>query len=60
MISHFSDQIIDLQSTVKQLEESGGKIQFNHCGEDRRLCVKIDQTAIQYGKNGEWRILKGY
>lgn len=29
------------------------------CGEQKRLCVEIDQKASAYGTNGEFRIIKG-
>ena len=52
--------ISEQKDTLQQLEAKGGKIQWSQCGENRRLCVMIDEKAGTYGQDGEWRILKGY
>ncbi|ECG6808313.1 hypothetical protein E2375_27040 [Salmonella enterica subsp. enterica serovar Muenchen] len=42
-------------------DREGGKIQWNHCGEQRRLCLKIDESRGTFGKDGEnYKIPLGY
>ena len=58
------EEIADLKSTVASLERHGGRVQLTTCGDDRRLCAKINVKAKTngdiYGKDGEWMILQGY
>ncbi|MGL5798781.1 MAG: MbeB family mobilization protein, partial [Plesiomonas sp.] len=60
MITKNWQAISEQKDTLQQLEAKGGKIQWNRCGDNRRLCVMIDEKAETYGQRGEWRILKGY
>ncbi|KPW71287.1 MULTISPECIES: hypothetical protein [Pseudomonas syringae group] len=59
-------EIMDLRSTVANLERRGGKIQFSNCGDARRLCVKNDVDANKskggfgVGKDDNWMIPQGY
>ena len=53
-------EIAELRAQVKYLEEKGGKAVLKRCGDDERLCAEIDLSADVWGKNGEFRILKGY
>lgn len=57
-------EIADLRATVADLEKRGGKIQLTTCGDNRRLCAKINIKARAsgdtYGKDSEWMILQGY
>jgi cytoskeletal protein RodZ len=50
--------IAEQRQTLAILEEEGGKMKFSRCGEERRLCVMIDEKAPQY-QNG-YRVIKGY
>ena len=54
------NEIIDLRATVAALEAKGGKINMNLCGPKKQLCAEIDTEAVVWGKNSEFRILKGY
>ncbi|HAK1938768.1 TPA: hypothetical protein H1Q11_004786 [Salmonella enterica] len=48
-------QALDIQT------EKGGRIQWNYCGDQKRLCLKIDKNGGTYGKNGEnYKIPLGY
>lgn len=53
-------EIAELRAQVEYLEEKGGKAVLKRCGDDERLCAEIDLSADVWGKNGEFRILKGY
>src|SRR5699024_1395496 len=35
-------EITAMTKRIEPLEEQGGKVTFNRCGDDRRLCVKIN------------------
>jgi len=50
------------KETLDRLHIEGGSIQFQRCGGDGRLCVRIDPTAPQYGNStsGHYSIVYGY
>lgn len=54
------EKIAALRAEVANLEDRGGKAVLTVCGSEKRLCVEIDTEAEEYGKRGEFRILKGY
>jgi hypothetical protein len=55
-----------LQASIEDLNQRGGRIKLNSCGNSgdrKRLCVLIDQTAGRFGnaQSGEiYMIAKGY
>ncbi len=49
-----------LEASIADLEQRGGKLQISHCGPERRLCVAVDDYAGIYGQAGDYRIAKGY
>jgi hypothetical protein len=49
-----------LEASIANLEQRGGKLQISHCGPKRRLCVAVQDYAGIYGKDGDYRIAKGY
>jgi hypothetical protein len=49
-----------LQANVARLEQRGGRIDWRHCGDEARLCVRIDRTAPTYGEKADYYIVKGY
>lgn len=60
-------QISRQNTTLEQLAAKGGKLILSTCGEDKRLCVKMDLKALAYGREEEsergeypWRIPEGY
>ena len=52
------EQIVSHKATLERLAEEGSEIQLNYCGDSRRLCAKIDESAQTY--QGGYRILEGY
>lgn len=52
------NEIANNRTTLEMLKERGGSANLSHCGEDRRLCVKIDESAGHY--QGGYRIMEGY
>ena len=49
-----------LEASIVDLEQRGGKLQISHRGPERRLCVAVDDYAGIFGKAGDYRIAKGY
>lgn len=58
MISENWQTISEQKRTIQELSDRGGKIQLSRCGEQERLCARIDENARPY-QDG-YRILKGY
>jgi len=54
------NEIADLRANAAALEANGGKVNLTLCGPQKRLCAEIDTKADAWGKNSEFRILKGY
>ncbi|WP_407658272.1 MbeB family mobilization protein [Larsenimonas rhizosphaerae] len=52
------EEIARHKVTLEQLKNQGGAIQLSRCGEDGRLCARIDEDAVNY-QNG-YRVLEGY
>jgi len=50
----------EVQASLTRLEESGGRIDWRHCGEQARLCVRVDRRAPTYGDQADYYIVKGY
>lgn len=53
-------EIAALRAKAEYLEERGGKVVLTECGTKKRLCAEIDLGAGEYGKDGQFRVLKGY
>ena len=49
-----------LARTIAGLEQQGGRMDWRHCGEAARLCVRVDRTAPVYGDKADYYIVKGY
>ena len=39
---------------------SGGRIDWRHCGETARLCVRVDRGAPAYGEKADYYVVEGY
>ena len=50
----------ELSASVAILEGRGGRIDWRHCGERARLCVRVDRKATTYGENADYFIVAGY
>ncbi|MGA7539546.1 MAG: hypothetical protein WBW93_12360 [Steroidobacteraceae bacterium] len=51
---------VQLEASIADLEQRGGKLQISHCGPEKRVCVAVDDYAGIYGKDADYRIAKGY
>jgi len=50
----------DLSSAVARLEQRGARIDLRRCGDNNRLCVRVDRKAPVYGAAGDYLVIKGY
>jgi hypothetical protein len=50
----------DLAASIQRLEQRGGRIDWRHCGEQARLCVRVDRSAPAYGDKADYFVVKGY
>ncbi len=50
----------ELAANVARFARQGGNAELRHCGNEQRLCVRIEKTAPAYGAAGDFRIIKGY
>jgi len=50
----------ELRASVGRLEQSGGRIDWRHCGERARLCVRVDRSAPTYGDKADYFVVEGY
>jgi hypothetical protein len=50
----------ELSSAVAKLKAQGGDIDWRHCGEARRLCVRIDRKAPTFGDKADYYVILGY
>lgn len=49
----------ELSASVAALEKKGGRIDWRHCGEAARLCVRIDRKAPVYGDKADFYVVAG-
>ena len=59
-IESLQEKIRVMELRVQDLKKQGGKIKIADCGNKKRKCAAIEAEEGSYGKNGEYRILKGY
>jgi hypothetical protein len=50
----------ELSASVAILEGRGGRIDWRHCGEKARLCVRVDRKAPTYGEKADYFVVAGY
>ncbi len=49
-----------LTANVVRLEKLGGRVDWRHCGDSSRLCVRVERKAPAYGAQADYLIVKGY
>jgi hypothetical protein len=59
-IQTLTDQRDQLEARIAGLSRNGGRVDWRHCGEEARLCARIDKSAPTYGEKGDYYVLKGY
>jgi len=50
----------ELSANIALLERRGGRIDWRHCGDTARLCVRVDRKAPAYGANADYYVVAGY
>jgi hypothetical protein len=49
-----------LSVQISHLADAGGRLELRRCGEQARLCVKVDRNAPSYGDAADYLVVKGY
>jgi hypothetical protein len=49
----------ELSASVAVLEGKGGRIDWRHCGETARLCIRVDRKAPAYGEKADFYVVAG-
>jgi hypothetical protein len=47
-------------AAIAALERAGGRADLRRCGDQQRLCVRVDRRAPAYGQSGEFLVIHGY
>jgi hypothetical protein len=50
----------EMSASVAILEGRGGRIDWRHCGESMRLCVRVDRKAPTYGEHADYFVVAGH
>jgi hypothetical protein len=50
----------ELTAVILRLQQQGGRVELRHCGESRRLCVRVERSTPAFGATADYLILKGY
>jgi hypothetical protein len=50
----------ELSANLSKLEQQGGRSDWRHCGEAKRLCIRVDRKAPAYGDKGDYLVIEGY
>jgi hypothetical protein len=59
-IAALRSQRSDLEAAIVRLRQQGAQIELRHCGNEQRLCVRIDRRAPAFGEQADFRIARGY
>ena len=59
-VSNLREEKAELEANVADLAKRGGRAKLEKCGDQNRLCVRIDKSAGGFGKDSEYAVLKGY
>lgn len=50
----------EMTTSIAALERQGGRIEWRHCGEKARLCVRVDRKAPAFGDKADFYVVEGY
>ena len=59
-IAALRSQRADLEAAIVRLRQQGAQIEWRRCGDELRLCVRIDRKAPAFGEQADYRIARGY
>jgi len=49
-----------LREEIARFERLGADVQWQRCGAEHRLCVRIDRRAPAYGEHADYYVLEGH
>jgi hypothetical protein len=50
----------ELSASVATMEREAGGVDWRHCGEAARLCVRVDRKAPIYGEKADFYVVAGH
>jgi hypothetical protein len=50
----------ELSANISALKLQGASLEFRHCGNAQRLCVRVDTSAPKYGQDADFYVAHGY
>ena len=53
-------QRAELEGALAKLRQEGAGVEWGHCGEERRLCVRIDRKAPHFGEQSDYAVVRGH
>lgn len=59
-VSALRAQRNELAHNLAELEQQGARIEWRRCGDNGRLCLRVDRAAPTYGPNADFYVVKGY
>jgi len=59
-IQSLREQRDELLAGVERLNKSGARADLQHCGDERRLCVRVDLKAGRFGQHADYFVVDGY
>lgn len=48
----------ELTANLARLEQQGARIDWRHCGESKRICVRVDRKGPAYGEKGDYYVIE--
>jgi outer membrane murein-binding lipoprotein Lpp len=53
-------EVAQWQAQADAWAKKGGRAKLERCGDQGRLCVRVDTRAGGFGKEGDYMVLRGY
>jgi hypothetical protein len=48
----------ELTANLTRLEQQGARIDWRHCGDSKRICVRVDRKGPAYGEKGDYLVIE--
>jgi hypothetical protein len=48
----------ELTANLSRLEQQGARIDWRHCGDSKRICVRVDRKGPAYGEKGDYYVIE--
>lgn len=59
-IQDLRQQRDELLASVGRLNKYGARADLQHCGDEHRLCVRVDLKAGRFGQHADYYVIDGY